>query len=1429
MNWSTFQTYNDSPERSFEILCNQLFENWNKREYNDKLASFCVVNGSGGDGGVESYSTLTDGKIVGLQAKWFLYSLSDNQIQQIKKSIETAIKIRPQIFRYIVCIPRDLASDTGRGTNTETKRWEALLEDVKSKHPDLSVELWNETRIVKELQEDSSAGIKKYWFENSEISEDSFSFAFKKSKESWLKTKYVPDLNAYGGIDNYISLTLGAVNKRKKLADTSLKVTVLCEQIDKAILEFKDVLKDKDAELNSELDEILEKARLLNSVCRAIHAWCIQESVYICDIDRSAFRFDFERSRETINRSHGTLHHHFHLSEVTKILRKLSSIDIHKIFDEFNSSLCADPVLFLGEPGTGKTHGVAATSEKLLNNCIHTPLVIQARNISLSSNWKDIISTALGLSSNWSEDEIWQAMISMVNRHRFSSAYIDSNIKLIPKILIIVDGIDESAPYEVWNDRIKEASIITNRYQQIRFCFTSRPFVFTKKTSDVIIKRLSAAGDVPTHTLFERYVEAYNITAQNYGWLKFALNTPLSLKIFCELNKGKTVEYTKNTDVSLTNLLRSKIDLVENEFAKEEKISIKNQYILRAILMLSDLFLKNKSIEYSDVISNLISNLGASKQQCEKILQHLENYGILSSFCKHGEGLNPDLHFYIPGIQGYFDYAMALKLLESYDHPQNIDFEQCSAIENEALYALSVMAMQNHNYLITRNKTIDHAIDEWSKQDLQFFALRHTSHENGLLFKERSLEIMSENADGLMTITNNLILPLCRDVEHPLGVKLLDEFLFSFKLPAQRDLFWSVPSLLSDSNGCKWHTMQSINLDEEEYALTKEDVFNGCPSVYAWSLSTLNNTLRKEYRSNLMRWAKHNPCEFYELFIKFSTINDPQIRSDLFSILVCLVYDGADSGLIKKASDWMMDNILSPSKVLNIMDVSIRYYAIAIVNKAVLIGLYSSDDVLSYMPPYKSDNYVIALDERALSGTRMSGYSAIDYDLARYVLIDHFESAFSQYGHRDGDQITDLINKVAQLQPKFKNIKNEQFIISAAFAYLSLVGWNEDEFYNFKQKEQGDGIIGGLDVAILRRYTPATHGSQSSVMTVCEKYIWQFRNHMGGFLADRLLYWNNYEPENISDYGLLDDFTIPIQDVEQIDPDDLPEDNPWYIPEPESVIIEAENSSKEEVINSVISSPNLDWEKWIAVNNLDRQYRINSDTLLALNNYSCFYGSAGVETCIFISSVLIDSNDIEAFIDQLDSDKDLSKRVSNPVDWHGGIISSCYITPKEVCWFPWKKRYNSSNVEDFPDFSLQSAVDGCCYNFPEYGDVYYDIPSEPIRKLLNIVDSNGYIFYDNNKEIKAHYSISGEKWRTAQNYLLVDRDEMLDALQNSDKSLMWIMREYRREDGKASEKYGKFYAEKDSSYVGFFKNGEFVVKQINNETSHSPIPQANNL
>lgn len=186
---------------------------------------------------------------------------------------------------------------------------------------------------------------------------------------------------------------------------------------------------------------------------------------------------------------------------------------------------------------------------------------------------------------------------------------------------------------------------------------------------------------------------------------------------------------------------------------------------------------------------------------------------------------------------------------------------------------------------------------------------------------------------------------------------------------------------------------------------------------------------------------------------------------------------------------------------------------------------------------------------------------------------------------------------------------------------------------------------------------------------------------------------------------------------------------------------------------------------------------------------------------------------------------ELANRISNPTNWVGGIDSSCYITPKEVCWFPWKKRYNSRFVDEFPNLKIQSAVDRCCYNYQEYGDVYYDLPSAYIRGLLNISNSNGYLFYNGAKEVKAEYCITGERWRTYQDYLLTDKEELLNKMEGSGDVLLWIMREYRREDGKSNEKFGKFYAEKDCCYIGYFRQGKFVTIRISLIKDSSSDPQ----
>lgn len=1413
MNWTKFQTYNDAPTKAFEVLCNQLFENWCREEYSHNIASFRIVNGAGGDGGVESYATLTNGDIIGLQAKWFPSSISESQMNQIKHSVETAIKIRPQIVRYIVCIPRDLASLTGKGDNSEGKRWDELKAGMLTEFPTLAIDLWNETRLVSELEKESSAGIYKFWFSNAEISEENALFFFDKSKESWLSTKYVPALNTYGEIDRYISMFLGCANQRKAILQIFQSLCGICNDFFHAADELISVCGDKDQELLTALTTTSIRLTALKTEADKALMWLNNETILDISINASAFYIDIDNLNQQLKESKEEYYHHFHFYEVSKVLRKLEGIDTRSALKFIQSASDKTSIVFLGEPGTGKTHGVAAETEKLFKDGHHVPILIQARDIPADYSWKDIISTNLGLSSSWSEEEIWQALSSLSNRKRFCFIDSEKNISVLPKIIVIVDGIDESSLHQKWIERIQETNVIAQKYPLIRFCFTSRPYVVQPNSKFAKVININSSGDIPTHLLFSKYTQAYNINVANSGWIKYALTTPLTLKLFCDINKGKTIVYHNRADVSITMLLKEKISILEKEFcAKVNAPSMSNQYILRSIRLIAVAFNSQPRLEKNIVIETIIKELPLERANAEVLMQYLVDYGMLRLFCEHGQGyLSPDTYFYYPGIQGYFDYASALMFLEEYSHPQNIDFNKCKYLQKNAMYVLTIIAMQSFEYLMTHNATIDSVAEPWFKQELFFIALRHSSPSNAANYKEKLLQKMSDGAESLMLITNNVVLPLARDLEHPLGSMLLDEFLSGFKYPADRDVVWSAPCYLKGTHTDKWFYTNELALHDDEYVLNEDDVAGGCPIVYAWRLSSVDNTQRKFHRDALMKWAMLAPIEFYKLFQKFSFVNDPQIRSDIFSILMSLLFETENKDIIKEVADWLLKNILAADRIQENCDIAIRYYSCAIVQKAISLGFVDKQYAMPFLPPYNPVGNQIPLNKEALSGTRMSGYSGIDYDLARYVLIDHFTSCFSEYDRRVHGQIDRMIDRVVREQPDYNGMTFDQFIISAAFAFITDCGWNEENFLCFDNVKK---MPVGVDRAIAWSYHSATHGSQSSVMTICEKYVWQGRNFISGFLADRLLYCDDNDVSQISDYGLLDDFIIPVQELSQIDPDNIPDDKPWHIPEKEVAFLDNNYELKEDVIKAVIESPNIDWYNWLFVCNRERKYKVDADNLAALCGFSCFYGPAGVETCLFISSILIADDDLEPFLDSLGVDEALANRIANPTDWMGGIQSSCYITPKEVCWFPWKERYNSRFIEEFPQLNIQSAVDRCCYNFQEYGDVYYDLPSAPIRQLLQISNSDGYLFVNDENKVKAEYCIAGEKWRTYQDYLLVDKEEILCKVEESRNKLLWIMREYRREDGKSNEKFGEFYVEKDCCSIGFFKNGEFIIKQI---------------
>ena len=68
LNFNKFNTHGEGPERAFEAFCNHLFERWLYRQ-DSLVVDFKVINGAGGDGGIEAYGKLGDGRKFGIQAK----------------------------------------------------------------------------------------------------------------------------------------------------------------------------------------------------------------------------------------------------------------------------------------------------------------------------------------------------------------------------------------------------------------------------------------------------------------------------------------------------------------------------------------------------------------------------------------------------------------------------------------------------------------------------------------------------------------------------------------------------------------------------------------------------------------------------------------------------------------------------------------------------------------------------------------------------------------------------------------------------------------------------------------------------------------------------------------------------------------------------------------------------------------------------------------------------------------------------------------------------------------------------------------------------------------------------------------------------------------------------------------------------------------
>lgn len=1382
MDWTKFNNHGESNNHAFEVMCNLLFEFWCKETYKEELVQFAFVNGDGGDGGVEAYGILMNGDVVAVQSKWFPEKIERSQINQIKNSFQTAMKVRPNIKRYVVCIPRSLGSKKivkggDIANNTELERWEQFVLECKSSYPNVEIILWDETIMQERLIQPRTQGVYKYWFENTVIFDDLFIHSYNKVVNGWAKLKYVPEIHTVGYIHKHLEYFLGS-NELTKLCYEKMRVfigrfkSLLRAYDDLLVLELPDSSKDLKCKIQKDLlilhkwleifedniDAVKNGART-NFITEDLELNCCLK-----DVKDNPLRFG----------------KYFHFREAEKLLENIDNefLELRNLLNNDNNK-----IIFLGMQGTGKTAGIVAEAAMFLSSRIHLPVIIRAKDFSDGDTWASMIISSLGLEATWNEIELFEALQNAA----FLRAYGDNRkIFVEPKCVIMVDGVDESTSWKFWKDKINETEAFLNTFSRIKFVFLSRPYVFSeyyKLPYRDIFYSLPTTGDGKLEEVCNKYFSAYEIDIGDNFWIKQNLKSPAAIKLFCDIYRGQKITTLPQNIVVLTELYKAKISSLE-ECYNTIHTGVKDFKVIHtALIELAELFSKNNSIRFDDIYKKVSIQI---KDTLSEILDFLANEGFLYTFIKQKDDFSKPEIYYSWGMQPAFDYLIAQKIYKDLSEGEIVEINYTDGI----FQMLSLISIENGRN-ITEYTNVK--IEDQEAFELICYALANCSVDVAGKYSEFLKELMGYSVAEFREIFNNVMLPVLRIDKHPLGSILLDEFLRKFDNSAERDIWWSIPSYLKNSYDAEWHAYTEI--DFENINLDNTDKYYAAPLTLAWSLSSVNNNIRHSSRLKLTEWGISQPMEFWKLFQKFIYINDMQILEDMFAVaygvaldqLVCREY-------LDTASHWILDNLFSITGLKQYENVVLRYYGTGIVKIAIAKGVLNSDKLNIVTPPYNYEPELLEIYKEALGSKRMGGYKAIDYDLARYVLCNCFDCYF-----RVAHDTKDYHEKAKKFIEKYKDQYQlfeweiDSFIIAIAYQYLLKQGWNTDKFWFSNDKAKR-----GVDCAIRGTYYPATHGEMSQVMTVAEKNVWLARHKIEAVIANEIPLCEDYRTfQFIKDYSQLENFINTYQDYASTI--NRKKAHNWFNMEllaaPYFEIIDKnkiESWMNEEYI------PQFD--KWLS----DYNGRVLLSTYTNVKN-----DLSGIEEAVWIKSGVVKNSDFSRLLVEIEKYFEGRDEMVNVNDFHAYQDCRCYCTPQEACLVHSARETNSYLLisDSVGNIEINKLLEECLIADRLETEKYFTLPSKLARKLMGISYGDGFTYSDNRGNIIASYSSDGENWGTYQKTLVVNSDALNNGIKRMNLQLFWLFRVCREPSPKARERYDKIMNRTDKTYF-VWKEGE---------------------
>lgn len=665
---STPKSRNDS----FEALAVQLF----RGSFRPPAGStFVSLRGDGGDGGVEAYYRQPDGRVAGVQAKYF-FQLGNVELRQIDDSLATARKNHPSLSDYWVYIPFDLTGKVAAGARGKSQaerfeEWKTKVEAAaKAEGSALSVTLCTAAAIRAQIHEaDPHGGVRRYWFDESVLTQkqiqqcidDAIAFAGPRYTAALdVVTSAHVGLDFFGGIGDF-----GAW-REESLLPVVAQLRSLQGWGDKAL----EVLGEPDATTaRATLRQLIEASERMTDVSSvALNSAEVKQGLStvlpLLERARAAqeLAFDDKHGQENDTPSFRQFHAEYmcafpagEMDAARKWEQAAQELQTALSSPEMGAATTRS-LLLVGPAGIGKTHSIVSAARRRLTRGGYS-LVVFGDDFGRGEPW-EVIRSKFGFGADVARAALFECLQACADNTGLP-------------FVVYIDALNESPRDARWKSKLPELQAQCAPYPGLKVC------VSTRDTYRDLVVDARFPGYAFEHSGFAgREFEAVEAFATHYGLdaeitplFSPELGNPLFLHLACKTmrDEGRT-----SLDVSLPGfaaLLNGHLKHCDALVRGRLAYTNPKNLVRAAMLRLSEVLTCNLPKERTwDACTAELSGVVGTEVSAESLLKELELEGlVILSAGDH------DTWFVRLGYQRYGDILRASGIVERLTGPQGLD------------------------------------------------------------------------------------------------------------------------------------------------------------------------------------------------------------------------------------------------------------------------------------------------------------------------------------------------------------------------------------------------------------------------------------------------------------------------------------------------------------------------------------------------------------------------------------------------------------------------------------------------------------------------------------------------------------------------------------------------------------------------------------